>query len=40
MSLSGDIISLFSSMKAIGDDFKEDGNFRVPSISFKNQKVI
>lgn len=40
ISLSWDIISLFSSIKAIGDDFKEDGNFRVPSISFKNQKVI
>lgn len=40
ISLCWDIISLFSNIKAIGDDFKADGNFRVPSMSFKNQKVI
>jgi PmbA protein len=40
ISLSGDIISLFSNIKAIWNDFKEDGNFRVPSITFKNQKII
>lgn len=40
ISLSGDIISLFSNIKAIWDDFKEDWNFKVPSITFKNQKVI
>jgi len=40
ISLSGDIINLFSNIKAIWNDFKEDGNFRVPSITFKNQKII
>ncbi|MDD5770041.1 MAG: metallopeptidase TldD-related protein [Candidatus Gracilibacteria bacterium] len=40
ISLSGNIINLFSNIKSIGDDFKTDGNFKVPSISFSKQKVI
>lgn len=40
ISLSGNIIDLFSNIKAIGNDFKEDGNFRVPSITFQNQNII
>lgn len=40
ISLSGDIIHLFSNIKALWNDFKEDGNFKVPSMSFKNQKII
>lgn len=40
ISLSWDIINLFSNIKAIWDDFKEDWNFKVPSISFTWQKII
>lgn len=40
ISLSWDLVHLFSNIKAIWDDFKEDGNFRVPSISFAGQKII
>lgn len=40
ISLSGDIISLFSSIKSIWDDYKDDWNFKVPSVSFYNQKVV
>ena len=40
ISLSWDILNLFSSIKSIWDDFKENGNFKVPSISFSGQRVI
>lgn len=40
ISLSWNILDLFSNIKAIGDDFKEDGNFRVPSLTFSNQNII
>lgn len=40
ISLSGNILELFSSIKAFWDDIKTDGNFKVPSISFKNQTLI
>lgn len=40
ISLSWDIIGLFSNIKAFWNDYKKDGNFKVPSLTFKNQKVI
>lgn len=40
ISLSWDIVSLFSNIKSLWDDFKTDWNFRVPSISFAWQKII
>lgn len=40
ISLSGNVLDLFSNIKAIGNDFKEDGNFRVPSLTFYNQNII
>lgn len=40
ISLSWDIISLFNSIKSIWNDFKTDGNFKVPSITFYNQTII
>lgn len=40
ISLSGNILELFSSIKAFWDDVKTDGNFKVPSISFKNQTLV
>lgn len=40
ISLTGDIMNLFSSISWVGDDFKTDGNFRVPSLSFSGQMVV
>ncbi|MBW7954553.1 TldD/PmbA family protein [Candidatus Gracilibacteria bacterium] len=40
ISLSSDIIELFSNIKSIGDDFKKDGNYKVPSLSFSNLKIV
>lgn len=40
ISLSWDIVSLFSNIKSIWDDFFQDWNFKVPSITFEKQKVI
>lgn len=40
ISLSWNILELFSSIKAFWDDVKTDGNFKVPSMSFKNQTLI
>lgn len=40
VSLSWNIVELFSSIKAFWDDIKTDGNFKVPSMSFKNQTLI
>lgn len=40
ISLSWNILELFSSIKAFWDDVKADGNFKVPSMSFKNQTLI
>ena len=40
INLSGDIIHLFSHIKCLWDDYKTDGNFRVPSISFQDQKIV
>jgi len=39
ISLTWDIINLFSNIKSIWNDFKTDWNFKVWSISFYNQKV-
>lgn len=40
ISLSWDIINLFSNIKSIWDDFMENGNLKVPSISFYSQKIV
>lgn len=40
ISLSGNIIDLFSSIKVLWDDYKIGGNYRIPSVSFRNQSVI
>lgn len=40
ISLSWDIINLFSSITSLWDDFKTDWNFKVPSITFSNQKIV
>lgn len=40
ISLSGDIINLFSSVIAIWDDFKSTWNYKVPSLSFRDQHII
>jgi len=40
ISLSWNIIDLFSKIKHVWNDFKKDWNFKVPSISFYNQKII
>lgn len=40
ISLTWDIMNLFSSISGVGDDFKTDGNFRVPSLSFSGQMLV
>lgn len=40
ISLSGNIIDLFCSIKCLWDDFKVGGNFKVPSVSFYHQSVV
>lgn len=40
ISLSWDIIHLFSHIKDFWNDFKTDGNFKVPSMSFSSQKLV
>ncbi len=40
ISLTGDILELFSSISGVWDDAKTDGNFKVPSLSFSAQKVV
>lgn len=40
ISLSSDIIELFSNIKSIWDDFKKDWNYKVPSLSFSNLKIV
>lgn len=39
ISLSGNVLSLFSSIKSIWNDFKTWWNFKVPSITFENQEI-
>lgn len=40
ISLTWNLLELFSSIKAIWDDFKVWGNFKVPSITFEKQNII
>lgn len=40
ISLSWDLITLFSNIENIGDDFLDYWNYKVPSMTFLNQKVI
>lgn len=40
VSLSWDVVHLFNSIHAIGDDFIDNGNTKVPSVTFVEQKVI
>ncbi len=40
ISLSSDIITLFSSIKSLWDDVEKYWNFKVPSVSFSNLKII
>ncbi len=40
ISLTWNLLELFSSIKAIWDDFKIGGNFKVPSITFEKQKIV
>ncbi len=40
ISLSWNVIDLFSNIKNIWNDYKTYWNYRVPSISFYNQKVV
>lgn len=40
ISLTWDIINLFSNIHVIWDDFLDYWNFKIPSITFLNQKVV
>lgn len=40
ISLCSDLKNLFSNILAFWTDFKKDWNFKVPSITFSNQKVV
>lgn len=40
ISLTWNLLELFSSIKTIWDDFKVWGNFKVPSITFEKQNIV